>query len=175
MSNLLFEIKNVENNFQIGIFENFESKEDLLKLYESLVVSTEKVFDKILNENYSIDFDSRFYITSNPFDNDLISLSLNKNDEAFVEQVSKLSNENLKPVEYLSFGIKKVKKEIVSKIAEPTQLEILLGFKSAPLVLVSKNITKPSKPGRGQKSCKFCNEVIGVRCLVCKFCNSNLK
>lgn len=174
MSNLFFEIKNVENNFQIGIFENFESKEDLLKLYESLIVSTEKDFDKILSGNYSVDFDSKFYTTSNAFNNNLISLSLNKSDVAFVEQVSKLS-ENLEFSEYLSFGIKKIKKEIVSKIAEPTQLEILLGFKSASLVLVSKNITKPSKPGRGQKSCKFCGEVIGVRRLICKFCNSDLK
>ena len=169
MSNLIFEIKNVENNFQIGIFENFESKEDLLKLYESLIVSTEKEFDKILNGNLETNFDKNYYIAS---DNDLISLALNKNHVVFVEQVNKLS-ETFNPVEYLSFGIKKVKKEIVSKPAEPTQLEILLGFKSAPLVLVSKS-TKPNKPGRGQKSCKFCNEVIGVRCLICKFCNSNL-
>lgn len=168
MSNLIFEIKNVENNFHIGIFENFESKEDLLKLYESLIVSTEKEFDKILNGNLDVDFDKNYYIAS---DNDLISLALNKNDAAFVEQVTKLT-ENLEPIEYLSFGIIKIKKEIVSKSAEPTQLEILLGFKNAPLVLVSK--TKPNKPGRGQKSCKFCNEVIGVRCLICKFCNSNL-
>ncbi len=172
MSNLIFEIKNIENNFQIGIFENFESKEDLLKLYESLIVSTEKEFDKILNGNLDVDFNESYYITSNALDNDLISLSLNKNDATFVEQVNKLI-ETFNPIEYLSFGIKKVKKEIVSKPAEPTQLEILLGFKSAPLVLVSKS-TKPNKPGRGQKSCKFCNEVIGVRCLICKFCNSNL-
>lgn len=171
MSNLIFEIKNIENNFQIGIFENFESKEDLLKLYESLIVSTEKEFDKILNGNLEVSFDETYYITSNALDNDLISLALNKNHVAFVEQVNKLS-ETFNPVEYLSFGIKKVKKEIVSKPVEPTQLEILLGFKNAPLVLVSK--TKPNKPGRGQKSCKFCNEVIGVRCLICKFCNSNL-
>lgn len=171
MSNLIFEIKNVENNFQIGIFENFESKEDLLKLYESLIVSTEKEFDKILNGNLEVRFDESYYNTSNALDNDLISSALNKNDAAFVEQVHKLI-ETFNPVEYLSFGIKKIKKEIISKSAEPTQLEILLGFKSAPLVLVSK--TKPNKPGRGQKSCKFCNEVIGVRCLICKFCNSNL-
>ncbi len=171
MSNLIFEIKNVKNNFHIGIFENFESKEDLLKLYESLIVSIEKEFDKILNGNLDVDFDESYYITSNALDNDLISLALNKSDTAFVEQVNKLS-ETFNPVEYLSFSIKKVKKEIVSKPAEPTQLEILLSFKNAPLVLVSK--TKPNKPGRGQKSCKFCNEVIGVRCLICKFCNSNL-
>ena len=169
MSNLIFEIKNVENNFHIGIFENFESKEDLLKLYESLIVSTEKEFDKILNGNLETNFDKNYYIAS---DNDLISLALNKSNEAFVEQVTKLT-ENLEPIEYLSFGIKKVRKEIILKPPEPTQLEILLGFKSAPLVLVSKS-TKPNKPGRGQKSCKFCNEVIGVRCLICKFCNSNL-
>ena len=172
MSNLIFEIKNVENNFQIGIFENFESKEDLLKLYESLIVSTEKEFDKILNGNLDVDFNESYYITSNALNNNLISLALNKNDTTFVEQANKLSK-TFNPVEYLSFGIKKVKKEIVSKPVELTQLEILLGFKSAPLVLVSK--TKPNKPGRGQKSCKFCNEIIGVRCLVCKFCNSNLK
>ena len=171
MSNLIFEIKNIENNFQIGIFENFESKEDLLKLYESLIVSTEKEFDKILNGNLEVSFDETYYITSNALDNDLISLALNKNHVAFVEQVNKLS-ETFNSIEYLSFGIKKIKKEIVSKPAEPSQLEILLGFKNAPLVLVSK--TKPNKPGRGQKSCKFCNEVIGVRCLICKFCNSNL-
>lgn len=171
MSNLIFEIKNIENNFQIGIFENFESKEDLLKLYESLIVSTEKEFDKILNGNLEVSFDESYYITSNALDNDLISLALNKNHVAFVEQVNKLS-ETFNSIEYLSFGIKKIKKEIVSKLAEPSQLEILLGFKSAPLILVSK--TKPNKPGRGQKSCKFCNEVIGVRCLICKFCNSNL-
>lgn len=170
MSNLIFEIKNTDNNFHIGIFENFENKEDLLNLYESLIVSTEKEFDKLLNGNLEVSFDENYYIAS---DNDLISLALNKSDLAFVEQVTQLS-ETSKPVEYLSFGIRKVKKEIVLKPREPNQLEILLGFKSAPLVLVSKNITKPNKPGRGQKSCKFCNEVIGVRCLVCKFCNSSL-
>lgn len=169
MSNLIFEIKNTDNNFHIGIFENFENKEDLLNLYESLIVSTEKEFDKLLNGNLEVSFDENYYIAS---DNDLISLALNKSDLAFVEQVTQLS-ETSKPVEYLSFGIRKVKKEIVLKPREPNQLEILLGFKNAPLVLVSKP-TKPNKPGRGQKSCKFCNEVIGVRCLVCKFCNSSL-
>ncbi len=166
MSNLIFEIKNTDNNFHIGIFENFENREDLLNLYESLIVSTEKEFDKILNGNLETSFDENYYIAST---NDLISLALNKSDTAFVEQVTQLS-ETSKPSEYLSFGIK----EIVLKPREPNQLEILLGFKSAPLVFVSKNIAKPSKPGRGQKSCKFCNEVIGVRCLVCKFCNSSL-
>lgn len=164
MSNLIFEIKNTDNNFHIGIFENFENKEDLLNLYESLIVSTEKEFDKLLNGNLETSFDENYYIAST---NDLISLALNKSDAAFVEQVAQLS-ETSKPNEYLSFGIKKVKPR------EPNQLEILLGFKNAPSVLVSKNITKPSKPGRGQKSCKFCNEVIGVRCLVCRFCNSSL-
>jgi hypothetical protein len=146
MSNLIFEIKNIENNFQIGIFENFEYKEDLLKLYESLIVSTEKEFDKILNENLEIDHNENYYVISNPVDNDLISLSLNKNDSAFVEQITKLT-ENLKPIEYLSLGIKKVRKEIITQTVQPTQLEILLGFKSAPSVLVSKSVTKPNKPG----------------------------
>ena len=173
MSNLIFEIKNIENNFQIGIFESFENKENLLKLYESLIVSSEKEFDKILNENLEIDNNESYYVISNLVDNDLISLALNKSNAAFVEQVTKLT-ENLEPVEYLSFGIKKVRKEIITQTVQPTQLEILLGFKSAPSVLVSKSVTKPNKPGRGQKSCKFCGEVIGVRCLICKFCNSNL-
>ena len=80
MSNLLFEIKNVENNFQIGIFENFESKEDLLKLYESLIVSTEKEFDKILGKKFGKQYHG--FGDANKFESiervSLDSISLNK-------------------------------------------------------------------------------------------------
>ena len=164
-SNLIFEIL----NDQIGLFESFENKENLLKLYESLIVSTEKDFDRILNGNLDIEISNHYYIVSN---GDLIATKLNKDDVTFVEQVTHISLMNSFEKEYLAFS-KPLNKPSI-KVSEPTQLEILLGFKNAPLVLVSKNGLKPTKPGRGQKSCKFCDEVIGVRCLSCKFCNSSL-
>lgn len=164
-SNLIFEIL----NDQIGLFESFENKENLLKLYESLIVSTEKDFDRILNGNLDIEISNQYYIISN---GDLITTKLNKNDVTFVEQVTQLISANIFEKEYLAFSKPLSKPSI--KVSEPTQLEILLGFKNTSLVLVSKSGLKPTKPGRGQKSCKFCNEVIGVRCLSCKFCNSSL-
>lgn len=180
MSNLIFEISNTDENFQIGIFESFNNKENLLKLYESLIVSTEKEFNQAIALNFTssdaVSLDSKYYIASNE---DLISIKLNKVDSNFVEQIQKLILENSFEKEYLTFPTfptfptSKISKpkEIIK---EPSQLDILLGFATQTINIVSPIKTLNAKPGRGQKSCKFCNEVIGVRCLVCKFCNKSL-
>lgn len=178
MSNLIFEISNTDENFQIGIFENFDDKENLLKLYESLVVSTEKEFDRAIALNFTSSDqkteDSKYYIASNE---DLVSIKLNKDDTNFVERIQKLILENDFEKEHLSFPTFSTSKTSKPKeINQPSQLDILLGFATQTVNIVSAPIktTSNSKPGRGQKSCKFCNEVIGVRCLICKFCNSSL-
>lgn len=172
-SNLIFEILDIdENNFQIGIFESFDDKQDLLNLYESLIVSTDKELNQALALNFG-NFEnvktSQYYITSN---SNLISTKLNKTDDTFVEELQQLTPETDEK-EHLSFAIKRSYKTSVKEVVkEPSQLSILLGFAPPSPVKIVKTVS--SKPGRGQKSCKFCNAVIGVRCLMCKFCNSLL-
>jgi len=176
-SNLIFEILNIdENNFQIGIFESFDDKQDLLNLYESLIVSTDKEFDRALAFNFE-SFEnaktSQYYIASN---SNLISTKLNKTDDTFVEELQQAIQQvtsQFDEKEHLSFATNRSYKTSVKEIVkEPSQLSILLGFAPPSPTKIVKTIS--SKPGRGQKSCKFCNAIIGVRCLMCKFCNSLL-
>lgn len=173
MSNIIFEISNNNENFQIGIFESFDDKENLLRLYESLIVSTEKEFNDAIALNFTLSDtetpNSKYYIASNK---NLIATKLNKDDVVFVEQIQELVSENDFEKEYLQFDNVSRK----SKPKEPNQLSILLGFATAsisPVAFVIKTSAN-NKPGRGQKSCKYCFEVIGVRCLICKFCNKSL-
>lgn len=174
-SNLIFEILDIdENNFQIGIFESFDNKQDLLNLYESLIVSTDQEFDRALVLNFENQISSPYYIASN---SNLISTKLNKTDDTFVEviqQVIQRVTSQINEKEHLSFAIKRSYKTSVKEVVNepPSQLSILLGFAPPSPVKIIKTVS--SKPGRGQKSCKFCNAVIGVRCLMCKFCNSLL-
>jgi hypothetical protein len=182
MLDIIFEISNNDENFQIGIFESFDEKENLLRLYESLLVSTEKEFNDAIALNFTssdqTETCSQYYIASNK---NLITTKLNKDDVAFVEQIQELVSENNFEKEYLAFSSLPISK-FVSKISkkeiiqQPNQLSILLGFKTAPISPVASVIktSNGNKPGRGQKSCKYCFEVIGVRCLICKFCNKSL-
>lgn len=60
---------------------------------------------------------------------------------------------------------------ISAAMEEDDELEEIEEEQPQGFLGIAKNV--PTKPGPGQKSCRFCKNVIGVRSLTCKYCGKN--